>query len=117
VGRFKVDENLPQEAVDLLRQHGHDAVGVLDQQMGGSPDPQVFEVCQQERRALLTLDLGFADLRRYPPVESPGILVLRLANQDTSRVLARLRGAVELLERRSPVGQLWIVEEGRIRQR
>ena len=33
--RFKIDENLPVEAAELLRQAGHDAVTVLEQHLGG----------------------------------------------------------------------------------
>jgi predicted nuclease of predicted toxin-antitoxin system len=64
--RFKVDENLPIEVAELLRQHQHDALTVLDQQLGGHPDPDVAQVCLVERRALVTLDLDFSDIRHYP---------------------------------------------------
>ena len=37
--KFKRDENLPGEGVQILRAAGHDAVTVLDQRMGGKPDP------------------------------------------------------------------------------
>lgn len=32
--RFKVDENLPVEAAEVLRQAGHEAATVLEQQHG-----------------------------------------------------------------------------------
>jgi Domain of unknown function (DUF5615) len=32
---FKVDENLPVELAELLRAHGHDAMSVRDQNLGG----------------------------------------------------------------------------------
>ncbi|MFC2031430.1 DUF5615 family PIN-like protein [Chloroflexota bacterium] len=34
--RVKVDEDLPQAAVQLMRHHGHDAVSVFEQGMGGT---------------------------------------------------------------------------------
>ncbi len=39
--RFKVDENLHVEVAELLRQNGHDAVSVYDQQMQGRGDEEV----------------------------------------------------------------------------
>ena len=36
---FKVDENLPVEVANLLRQVGYDAITVLKQHLGGSSDP------------------------------------------------------------------------------
>ena len=43
--QFKVDENLPLEAADALRNAGHDALTIPDQQMVGNPDSQVAAVC------------------------------------------------------------------------
>ena len=40
--KFKIDENLPREAVDVLTAAGHDAVSVFDQGLNGKPDPEVF---------------------------------------------------------------------------
>lgn len=61
--RFKVDENMPVEVARLLRENGHDAVTVLDQHMGGAADEVVAVVCQRERRAVVTLNKGFGDIR------------------------------------------------------
>lgn len=91
--RFKVDENLPEEAAQLLRRAGYDASTVLGQNMGGESDPDLSLVCQREQRALITLDLGFADIRTYPPKEYFGLLVLRLKRQDKMHVV----GTVERL--------------------
>lgn len=77
--KFKVDENLPIEVATLLVDAGHDAVTVLDQDLGGRPDPEVVAVCRQEERVVVTLDLHFCDIRAYPPADSAGIIVLRLA--------------------------------------
>jgi len=64
--KFKLDENLPREGVQILRAAGHDAVTVLDQGLGGKPDPEIFAVVQAEGRALVTLDVGFGNIRTYP---------------------------------------------------
>jgi predicted nuclease of predicted toxin-antitoxin system len=62
--RVKVDEDLPQAVVDLLRRAGHDAIGVLDQGMGGWKDPVLWDAVQAEERFLITADKGLADIRR-----------------------------------------------------
>lgn len=115
--RFKLDENLPADAAELLRGAGHDAVTVLDQAMGGSSDPNVAVVCQAEDRALITLDTDFADIRTYPPSEHGGLIVLRLRRQDKTHVLDVLRRARPLLETEPVRGRLWIVDEERVRVR
>jgi predicted nuclease of predicted toxin-antitoxin system len=62
--KFKVDENLPFEVALELNAAGHDALTVGQQSLSGQPDPRIAQVCQSEGRALLTLDQGFADIRR-----------------------------------------------------
>jgi hypothetical protein len=64
--RFKLDENLPRDAEALLRKAGHDVHTVLDERLGGSPDPRVLDACRIENRILITFDLDFSDIRFYP---------------------------------------------------
>jgi predicted nuclease of predicted toxin-antitoxin system len=54
--KFKIDENLPVESAQLLNQGKHNAVTVLDQNLQGSDDPEIINVCAQEGRILITLD-------------------------------------------------------------
>ena len=115
--RFKVDENLPLEVAEVLRQSGHDAVTVLEQQRSGSADAHLAALCQQERRALVTLDMDFADIRAYPPADFSGMIVLRLGRQDKPHVLDVLRRLLQVLSGELLDGTLWIVEENRIRIR
>lgn len=89
--QFKVDENLHSDAALLLRQHGHDARTVQEQRSRGGPDSAIAHVCQQEERAILTLDLDFSDNRTYPPGEYFGIIVLRPRTQARPAVLSMIR--------------------------
>jgi len=89
---LKVDENRPAEASALLQQAGHDALSVHDQQLVGSADSGIAAVCRREGRALLTLDLDFADIRAYPPEDYSGIVVMRLARQERQQVNDRSKG-------------------------
>lgn len=63
---FKLDENLPADAVSLLAQDQHDVSSVVQQGLGGHADPDVSRVCRSEGRALVTLDLDFANVRVHP---------------------------------------------------
>lgn len=114
---FKTDENLPVEVADLLRQQGHDALSVVDQQLAGRPDVDVAAVCQAEKRAIVTLDLDFSDIRSYPPEEYFGIIVLRPIPQTISSILRLTSSVSALLDSEPLVGQLWIVDERQVRIR
>lgn len=115
--RFKIDENLPQEVALLLSERGHDAVSVFDQSLSGEKDPTLFEICQTERRALVTLDLDFANIQAYPPATATGIVVLRLIAQDKPRVMSVMERLIPVLDTDALSQKLWIVEESRIRIR
>jgi predicted nuclease of predicted toxin-antitoxin system len=114
---FKTDENLHPDLATLLRQHGHDAMTVWDQNLRGYSDADIATVCKREGRVLVTLDMGFADIRSYPPQDYPGIVVLRLESQNRNRVLAAFARVIPLLAENPPVGKLWIVEETDVRIR
>lgn len=115
--KFKIDENLPVDVAQLLRTHGHDAVTVLEQALGGEADEDIAHICQREGRVIVTIDLDFADIRAYPPKEYAGLIVLRLNRQDKFSVLHVLQRLAPLLEREQLQQKLWIVEQNRVRVR
>ena len=115
--KFKVDENMPVEVAALLVTAGHDALTVSDQQLSGHSDPDLVEVCRREDRVVVTLDADFADIRAYPPVDYPGIIVLRLARLDKYRILATVQQLVSTLDQEPLAGKLWIVDETTVRIR
>ena len=115
--RFKTDENLPREVAEYLVQSGHDALRVDEQGLAGVADPGVAAVCLVESRAIVTLDTDFMDIRRFPPEQYAGILVLRPHRQTVPRILALTRRFVALLGSEPLLGKLWIVDEGRVRIR
>ena len=115
--RFKFDENLPAQLAALFAGSGHDAVTVLDEQIGGAQDPDIAATCLREGRVLVTLDGDFADIRAYPPHHYPGIVVLRLSRQSSDHLLEVGASLLRELDRASLQGQLWIVEDARIRIR
>ena len=115
--KFKVDENLPIEVAQLLGEAGHDVYSVHEQGLVGAKDHILAEVCQSENRVMVTLDTHFADIRTYPPENYPGLIVLRLAQQDKPHVLKVIRGVLKLFLSETLEGKLWIVDEKKVRVR
>ena len=115
--RLKLDENLGARAAAALRDAGHDVSTILEQGLTSEPDPQVIEVCRQEGRCLVTLDLDFANPLRFNPREYPGIAVLRLpARPSPSDLLNALRTLVGGLTRSDISGRLWVIQIGVLRE-
>ena len=115
--KFKVDQNLPVDAADLLKAAGHDALTVYQQSLGGALDERIVEVCQEEDRILITADLDLSDIRRHPPSQAPGYMLLRMPRQSKKTLLDLLAKVIPLLALRPINGRLWIVEPDRLRIR
>lgn len=87
--RIKVDEDLPPAIVQLLKSAGHDTTSVLEQDMGGWKDAEIWKALQIEKRFLITGDKGFGDIRTYPPGTHAGVLILR-PDEDGIRPMTEL---------------------------
>jgi predicted nuclease of predicted toxin-antitoxin system len=115
--RAKLDESMPNEAAGLLRGAGWECHTVHDEGLGGADDARLASVCRDEDRVLFTLDLDFADIRAYPPVDYLGIVVFRPEKPSRDAVLGLLERALPVLSNEWATNQLWIVEPSRIRTR
>lgn len=114
--KFKLDENLSPNFASILLESGYEVDTVVQEGLGGANDTALFEVCLREQRCLVTLDLDFADVTRFPPHKTRGIAILRSPKPITPAILRiLLHGLVDSLQREEIDGRLWIVEPGRIR--
>jgi predicted nuclease of predicted toxin-antitoxin system len=117
--RFLLDANMPRSALAVFAPFGHEAIFARDIGLGSASDDDIAAHARSTDSVLLTRDLDFADIRRYPPDEYDGIIVLRLPDATTA-------GEIVLILRRflnEPVfvdslpGRLAIVELERARFR
>lgn len=119
---FKLDENFGTRTQRVFHELGHTADSVNDEGLGGASDKTLYQVCREQGLCLVTLDLDFSDVLRFPPQETGGIVVLRCPRNPSLRLLERMvRQFLAMIGRRTQLGeitperQLWIVEIDRIR--
>lgn len=65
--KLKLDENLSRHLKPVLTGLGHDVLTAADEGLLSRPDVEVAARAPREGRILLSLDIEFADLRKYPP--------------------------------------------------
>lgn len=115
--KLKLDENLSRHLKPILVALGHDVLTAADEHLLSQPDVEVAACAAREGRILLTLDVEFADLRKYPPGSHPGIVLFRPASLgplSVNRFVERFVRSTELSTLSECVA---VVEPQRIRVR
>lgn len=100
-----------------IRDRGHDVHTILDEQLSGSPDSTVIDVCRSEQRIPVTCDLDFSDLDRMSSSGVPAVIVFRLVSQSRRNILRVLNMVLTLISAEPLIGTIWIAEETRVRVR
>lgn len=114
--RFKLDENFGARTQKIFQVIGHDIQTVREQGLQGCSDQRLYEICCEERRCLVTLDLDFTNVIRFQPTETKGIVVIRVPRNPSLSLLEQLiHQFLQALTHMSVEQKLWIVEVGRIR--
>ena len=113
--RFLANENCPLDAVEAVRQLGHD-VAWIRTDAPGSKDRDVLQRAVTEQRILLTFDKDFGDLAfQFGLPATCGIVLFRLQASSSAALAALV--VVALQSRTDWAGQFSVVEAGRIRMR
>lgn len=100
----------------VFLQAGHDAETVLQEKLSGASAQTLYEACVREDRCLLTLDIDFADVLRFPPHRTAGIVVLRLPKNPSLQLIESLAADLLRFQKLQPFrGRLLIVEPRRAR--
>ena len=92
--RIYADANVPAGIVAYMRTRLQwDVLFVLEQDdLRRAPDLRHYQLAQQLRRTLVTMDRDYLDDRRFPPSDSGGVLVVQAPNE---RLLSSLLDRVD----------------------
>ncbi len=112
---FLANENFPFDAVEALRQNGHDVAWIRVDSPGIS-DPEVLSRAQKENRILLTFDKDFGELAfRSKLPATTGIILFRIKAPSGAVVAEKVVRAITL--RDDWHGHFSVIEDDKIRMR
>ncbi len=82
--RIYADANVPAGLVGYMRTRLQwDVLFVLEEpDLRRAPDVKHYQLANQLRRTLVTLDRDYLDDRRFPPSEGAGVLVMTAPDED-----------------------------------
>jgi predicted nuclease of predicted toxin-antitoxin system len=115
--QFKVDENLPAEVAEAVRELGHSADTVAEEGLSGAPDSRVIAAAEAERRILLTLDKGITGQLRNPASRHCGVVLFRSKSLGRGATLRFVTQHLEALINLPIEDRITVVTENGIRIR
>ncbi len=86
MARFLCDENIFPSTKHILEILGNDVVDIKDTEFVGCSDKVVSKIARKENRIIITMDLDFANIYKFPPSIHPGIIVIRVRPAVPERV-------------------------------
>ena len=97
--KFKLDENIPLRLKKIIKEAGHSACDVYEQNLVGKADPVVLKRCREENYVLITNDTDFENIQAYPPGTHAGVILFKLKSQgipSVTRAITQLLAKVDL---------------------
>jgi predicted nuclease of predicted toxin-antitoxin system len=116
--KFLIDEDIPRSTARVLRGRGYEVLDVRDCGLRGEVDKEVFKFAQKEKAVLLTGDLGFGNLLRFPVGKHSGVVIAHFPNEiSASNLNNQIIKAFDTLTEKDFERNLIILEPGKIRIR
>ena len=93
--KFLLEENFPLTACSELQGRGHVAIRLIDANMLGAADSDVFALAQRENAILLTTDKDFFHTIPFLHDTHCGVVVVALRQPSRAAIVERLRWFLE----------------------
>ena len=115
--KILLDENLSPIHARELRSKGHDVCAVFEVGLSGAVDQEIRNYAIEHDRILITLDADFANIIRFPPYQTPGVVRLKIHPPTEERIREGIARTILLLHNTDLSGRLAVVDEDKIRIR
>ena len=116
--KFVIDEDMPRSTGRALVEEGYEVRDVRDHGYRGSSDAEIYRFAQKEGAILLTGDLGFGNILKFPLGKHFGIVVARFPkDMRPLEINRRILDGLRDLSASDFKGNLIILETKQIRIR
>ena len=116
--RFLLDADIPRSSAQVLRKLRYEVIDVRDINLGNATDEEIIKYAKENNFILVTRDIEFANVLRYPVGSHVGIVVLRLPFDFTSeQINSVLYDFIKSVKIEELVNSVTIVELGKYRIR
>src|SRR3989337_1483059 len=114
--KFLLDADMPRSSAELIRSIGYEVEDVRDIGMRAAKDKEIIEYALKNNRIIITRDIDFGEVLRYP--EHPGAIIFRLPHTFTSKDLnKRIEEFFKSVKGEDIMETIIIVELSRYRKR
>jgi predicted nuclease of predicted toxin-antitoxin system len=114
---FLADECLYYSTVKLLKNHNYDVITLSERKSCGIKDREVAELAKKEQRILITRDMHFCNILKFPPKSYSGIIVLKINPNNATLVHGNLLKFLKKYAINDIKQTLVIINHGRFRIR
>lgn len=116
--KILLDENLSRSTAKTLRGNGFEVLEVRDCGLRGKTDEELFAFAKKEKALILTGDIGFGNILRFPLGGHYGIFIVHFPSEvSVSEINRQIMAASNGLDNGDFFGNLIILEPGKIRIR
>jgi predicted nuclease of predicted toxin-antitoxin system len=116
--KLLVDEDLPRSTAAMLKSLDIDALDLRDIGLKGAPDAEVFKYAQNEGRIIITRDVEFGNILKYPVGNHCGIIIIRIPNTYIrDKILEIIRNFFIEVDKNKLMNSLVILEAEKYRIR
>jgi predicted nuclease of predicted toxin-antitoxin system len=115
--KFLADMGISHRTVSFLRDLGHEAKHLHDENLDEMPDDDILDKARREGWVLLTNDLDFGELLAISGAVLPSVITFRLRNMTSANVNRHLDRMLTQHSDKLVRGAIVSVRENRIRVR
>lgn len=109
---------MPRSSAEVIKECGYEVTDVRDMELSGATDEEIVEYALSNNYVIITRDLDFGNIFRYPKGLHQGIVILRLPFWFTAEKINKiLLDFLKSVDEKEIEDSIIIVELGRYRRR